>query len=456
MKLAKSPRSRTRQIIAALLTVVLVGGLGVILIVAFGSQSPSTNGDLVGADPALPPPDRSWLPTLNFSRAEPWPAGKQPTAPVGFTVTRYASGLDHPRWLYVLPNGDVLVAESSTVPREPKTIRETVQLWLQRRTGAVKESANRITLLRDSHGLGTAEQRFVFASGLHQPFGMLLLGDKFYVANTDSVWRFSYHDGDTHLEGGQNILDLPAGGYNNHWTRNIVVNRDGTKLYVTVGSGSNDGENGIDNEFHRANILEVNPDGSGLRVFASGIRNPNGLAWGPGTDVLWTVANERDMLGNDLVPDFLTSVKDGAFYGWPYSYWGKNIDERVKPQQPALVDKAIAPDYALGAHVAALGLAFYTGDLFPERFHSGAFIGEHGSWNRRPFTGYKVVFVPFRDGRPYGKPEDFLTGFMPANAQGIASGRPVGVAVDATGALLVADDVGDTIWRVAADQPRQR
>ncbi len=429
---------------------VIVGGA---LVVAFGRQAPSTNGDLVGADPPLPQPDKSLIPTINFSQAEPWPAGKQPIVPDGFKIAPYASGLDHPRWLYVLPNGDVLVAEASTAPREPKSIGEMVQSWLQRRAGAVKPSADRITLLRGGRG-GDFGGRYTFLSDLHQPFGMLLLNDQFYVANTDGVWRFPYRDGDTHLEGeGQKILDLPAGGYNNHWTRNIIANRDGTKLYVTVGSGSNVGENGIDNEFHRANILEINPDGSGLRVFASGIRNPNGLAFAPGTDVLWTVANERDMLGNDLVPDYLTSVKDGAFYGWPYSYWGKTIDERVKPPRPDLVATAIAPDYSLGSHVAALGLAFYTANAFPEHFRGGAFIGEHGSWNRRPFTGYKVVYVPFRDGKPDGKPEDFVTGFMPADQSGVTYGRPVGVAVDATGALLIADDVGDTVWRVAA-KPR--
>ena len=410
----------------------------VVLFAAVGGQSPSTDGDLVGADPALPQPDRSWLPTINFPQAEPWPPGKQPVARVGFVATRYASDLDHPRWLYVLPNGDVLVAESSTSPRKSQSIGEAVQFWLQRNTGTIKESANRITLLRDSREIGEVDQKFVFASGLHQPFGMALLDGMLYVANTDSVWRFPYRDGDTHLEGeGQKILDLPAGGYNNHWTRNIIANRDGTKLYVTVGSGSNVGETGIDNEFHRANILEVDPDGSGLQVFASGTRNPNGLAWAPSSNDLWTVVNERDMLGNDLVP-FLTRVKDGAFYGWPYSYWGKTIDERVRPQRPDLVETAIAPDYSLGAHVAALGLAFYTADAFPEHFRGGAFIGEHGSWNRCPFTGYKVVYVPFRDGRPYGNPEDFLIGFMPADKQGIAYGRPVGVAVDARGALLVA------------------
>jgi glucose/arabinose dehydrogenase len=339
------------------------------------------------------------------------------------------------------------------VPRRDRSIAQAVQIWLQRDAGSVKDSANRITLLRDSRRRGTAAERFVFATNLNQPFGMVLLGDHFYVANTDGVWRFPYHGGDTHLEGpGEKVLDLPAGGYNNHWTRNLIADRAGTKLYVTVGSGSNVGENGIDNEFHRANILQFNPDGSGLRVFASGLRNPNGLAFAPGTDTLWAVVNERDMLGNDLVPDYLTRVKDGGFYGWPYSYWGKNVDERVKPQRPDLIATAITPDYALGAHVAALGLTFNTGDALPEQFRGGAFIGEHGSWNRRPFAGYKVVFVPFRDGQPIGKPEDFVTGFMPADQQGVAYGRPVGVAIDQTGALLVADDVGNAVWRIAVER----
>lgn len=445
---------RIRKIAASILIGAVLAVLCVALLVTFGKQPPSTKGDIVGADPALPQPDRSLIPTVNFSHAEPWPAGKTPVAPDGFGVTPYASDLDHPRWLYVLPNGDVLVAEASTVPRQPKSIGETVQFWLQRRAGAIKPAADRITLLRNSHQPGEIGGRYTFLSGLHQPFGMLLLNGQFYVADTDGVWRFPYRDGDTHIEDkGEKILDLPAGGYNNHWTRNIVANRAGTKLYVTVGSGSNVGENGADNEFHRANILEINPDGSDLRVYASGIRNPNGLGFAPGTDVLWTVVNERDMLGNDLVPDYLTSVKDGAFYGWPYSYWGKTIDPRVKPQRPDLVEKAIAPDFSLGAHVAALGLAFYTAGAFPEHFRGGAFIGEHGSWNRRPFTGYKVVYVPFRDGRPDGKPEDFVTGFMPSDRTGVAYGRPVGVVVDASGALLIADDVGNTIWRVAA-KPR--
>ena len=446
-------RRRLRRIVGSLLAAAALAALGVGLLLIFGRESPSTKGDLVGAGPQLPSPHRSLVPTINFSQAQPWPAGKQPIAPDGFHVTAYASGLDHPRWLYVLPNGDVLVAEASTVPRRDRSIAQAVQIWLQRDAGSIKDSANRITLLRNGSKADMAEQRFVFASNLNQPFGMLLLNGNFYIANTDSVWRFPYRDGDTRLEGpGEKILDLPAGGYNNHWTRNLIANRAGTKLYVTVGSGSNVGENGIDSEFHRANILEFNPDGSGLRILASGLRNPNGLAFAPGTDTLWTVVNERDMLGNDLVPDYLTSIKNGGFYGWPYSYWGKNLDERVKPQRPDLVATAIAPDYALGSHVAALGLTFHTGDAFPQHFRGGAFIGEHGSWNRRPYSGYKVVYVPFRDGQPYGKPEDFITGFMPADRQGVAYGRPVGVAVDSTGALLIADDVGKTIWRVAAER----
>jgi glucose/arabinose dehydrogenase len=446
-------RRRRWLIFGYLLVAAVLLAVGVGLLLIFGREPPSGKGDLVGAGVQIPSPDRSLVPTINFSQARPWPAGTRPIAPDGFRVTAYASDLDHPRWLYVLPNGDVLVAEASTMPRRDRSIRQTVQAWLQRNAGSVKESANRIMLLRGAGKADAAEQRFVFASNLNQPFGMLLLGGKFYVANTDGVWRFPYRDGDTHLDGpGEKILDLPAGGYNNHWTRNLIANRAGTKLYVTVGSGSNVGENGIDNEFHRANILELNPDGSGLRIYASGIRNPNGLAFAPGTDTLWTVVNERDMLGNDLVPDYLTSVKDGGFYGWPYSYWGKNVDQRVKPERPDLAAAAITPDYALGAHVAALGLTFYSGDAFPQRFRGGAFIGEHGSWNRRPFTGYKVAFVPFHDGRPDGKPEDFVTGFMPADQQGIAYGRPVGVVVDSTGALLIADDVGDTVWRVAAER----
>jgi glucose/arabinose dehydrogenase len=426
--------------------------LGCILLLSGCHEAPSER-EVVGPSPTLPQPYDGWLPTLNFSTARLWPANANPNAPTGFKVARYASGLDHPRWLYVLPNGDVLVAESSTAPRAPKSVQERIQFWLQERAGVINPSANRITLLRDAEGDGMVNYRSTFLTSLHQPFGMALAGNVLYVANTDGVWQYPYHDGDTKIESkGQKLLDLPAGGYNNHWTRNIVVNREGTKLYITVGSGSNVGENGMENEFHRADILEMNLDGSSLRVFASGMRNPNGMGWAPGTNTLWTVVNERDMLGNDLVPDYLSSVKEGAFYGWPYSYWGQHVDSRVSLQRPDLVAKAIAPDYALGGHVAALGLTFYSGEQFPEHYRSGAFIGEHGSWNRRPFSGYKVVFVPFRNGHPAGSPEDFLTGFMPADKPGVTYGRPVGVAVDRTGALLVADDVGNMVWRVAANQ----
>lgn len=404
-----------------------------------------------GPHPVLPAPDKSLLPTANFSTAIPWPAGAKPMAPEGFGVTRYATALAHPRWIYLLPNGDVLVAESATVPKAPKSIMDRLQAWLERNNGSVMASANRITLLRDSKGTGTVDLRTTFLSGLNQPFGMALIGNMFYVANTDGVWRYPYHPGDTQITGkGQKILDLPAGGYNNHWTRNLLASRDGSKIYVTVGSGSNVGENGIANELHRANVLEINPDGTGLRVFASGMRNPNGLAFEPRSHTLWTVVNERDMLGDDLVPDYFTRVRDGDFYGWPYSYWGEHIDTRVNPARPDLVAKAIAPDYALGAHTAPLGLTFYTASAFPTHYRGGAFIGQHGSWNRRQYSGYKVIFIPFANGLPSGMPEDFLTGFMADPDNSIAYGRPVGVAVDRTGALLVADDTGDIIWRVAA------
>jgi len=411
------------------------------------SHEPQKN--LVGPHPILPAPDKSTIPTLNFSNAKGWPEGAAPHAPAGFTVTKFAGGFDHPRWLYQLPNGDVLVAESTTVPPPPKTLEDRLGIWLMKGAGENGMSANRITLLRDTKGEGRADMRATFASGLHQPFGMLLLGDKFYVGDTDALLRFSYRPGATHLDGaGEKILALPKGGYNNHWTRNVFANAAGTKLYVTVGSGSNVGEHGPANESHRANILEINPDGSGLRVLASGLRNPNGLAFEPTTHALWTTVNERDFLGNDLTPDYFTHVEDGGFYGWPYSYWGKHVDARVTPQRPDLVAKALTPDYSLGAHVAALGLAFYTASAFPSHYQGGAFIGEHGSWNRKPFSGYKVVFVPFRDGEPAGDPEDFLTGFMAADSSA-DYGRPVGVIVAKDGSLLVADDVGNAIWRVA-------
>ena len=362
-----------------------------------------------------------------------------------------ATGLDHPRWLHVLPNGDVLVAESNAPPRpeQGKGIKGWIKKLFMKRAGAGVASANRITLLRDADGDGTAETRTVFLQGLNSPFGMALVGRNLYVANSDAVVRFAYNDGATQItEPGVKIADLPAGPLNHHWTKNVIASRDGSRLYVTVGSNSNAGENGVEKEEGRAAILEVDIRNGSKRIFASGLRNPNGLAWEPASGVLWTVVNERDELGSDLVPDYLTSVKDGAFYGWPYSYFGQHVDERVQPPRPDLVARAIAPDYALGAHVAPLGLAADEGSALPAPFRSGMFVGQHGSWNRKPRSGYNVVFVPFAGGKPSGRPMEVLSGFV--SADGEAYGRPVGVALDKRGAMLVADDVGNIIWRVSA------
>jgi glucose/arabinose dehydrogenase len=345
-------------------------------------------------------------------------------------------------------SGDILVAEASTKPKPPKDEKEKQKQDLLRQAGNIMPSADRITLLRDADGDGVAEHRSVFLEGLNQPFGMLLLKDSFYVANTDGVLRFPWKE---KIDAqGKLILQLPAGGYNNHWTRNLIANAAGTKIYVTVGSASNIGENGIAEETRRANILEINPDGSGERIYASGLRNPNGMDWQPDTNVLWTAVNERDNLGDNLVPDYVTSVREGGFYGWPYSYFGAHLDLRVQPQQPDLVAKAIVPDFALGSHTASLGMVFYKAKAFPERYRGGMFIGQHGSWNRTQFVGCKVVFVPFHDRRPAPPVEDFLTGFLADPKTGRTNGRPVGVVVDRTGALLVADDTGNTIWRVSS------
>ena len=400
----------------------------------------------VGPDPTLPKPQSSLVPTVNIAPAKSWPQGAKPTAASGLEVAAFATGLDHPRWLYQLPNGDILVAETNAPPKPAETgIKAWFMKFIMRRATGAGQSPNRIRLLRDADGDGVAEVNKVFLDGLNSPFGMALIGDNFYVANADAIMRYPYKDGEI-TGAGTKVVDLPGGPLNHHWTKNILASKDGKKLYVTVGSNSNVGENGLDMEKDRAAIHELDLQTGKMRLFASGLRNPNGLAWEPTTDVLWTVVNERDELGNDLVPDYLTSVKDGAFYGWPYSYWGQNVDERVKDQQPDLVAKAIKPDYGLGAHVAALGLTFYDGTLLPAQYRGGAFIGEHGSWNREPRSGYKVVYVPFSGGKPAGQPIDILTGFV--NADGDAQGRPVGVASDKTGALLVADDVGNTIWRV--------
>ncbi len=402
-----------------------------------------------GPRPELPPPAKSLIPTINVAPAKSWPQGVTPTPASGLAVRAYAAGFDHPRWLYVLPNGDVLVAETNAPPKpeDSKGIRGWIMKLVMKRAGAGVPSANRITLLRDADGDGIAETRSVFLQGLHSPFGIALIGNTLYVADTDAVLRFPYQEGETKISArGEKLIDLPAGPINHHWTKNIVASRDGSRLYVTVGSNSNAAENGIDKETNRAAILEVDPATGKWQVFASGLRNPNGMSWQPQSGALWTVVNERDELGSDLVPDYMTSVKQGAFYGWPYSYYGQHVDERVKPQRPDLVAQALVPDYALGPHTASLGLVFNEGTLFPPHFRNGAFIGQHGSWNRKPRSGYKVIFVPFADGRPAGKPEDVLTGFL--DADGNARGRPVGVAIDKAGALLVADDVGNTIWRV--------
>jgi glucose/arabinose dehydrogenase len=409
-----------------------------------------------GPRPALPPPHEALIPTVLIAPAKGWPAGATPAAAAGLAVNAYAAGLDHPRWLYVLPNGDVLVAESNGPPRpdNARGIKGWVMKQVTKRAGGAVPSANRITLLRDADGDGIAETRTVFLSGLNSPFGMALVGSDLYVANTDSIMRFPYTAGATQIGApGVKVVDLPAGTINHHWTKNVIASGDGSRLYVTVGSNSNAAENGIDKEAGRAAILEVDPATGRSRLFASGLRNPNGLDWQPQSGALWAAVNERDELGSDLVPDFMTAVQDGAFYGWPYSYYGQQVDARVEPQRPDLVARAIAPDYALGTHTASLGLAFYRGSLLPQRYAGGAFIGQHGSWNRNPRSGYKVIFVAFDQGHPVAAPEDVLSGFV--NAEGDALGRPVGVAVDGLGALLVADDVGNVIWRVTPAASKQ-
>ena len=378
-----------------------------------------------------------------------------PEACAGLQVRAFAQGLKHPRWMLVLPNGDVLVAEAASEPAKTGwSPRAIVQSWAQRRSGSVTENANRISILRDNDGDGVAETQAVFLEGLRQPFGMALVGDNLYVANTDSVVRFPFRVGETRItDKGTKLLDLPVG---HHWTRTLLPSADGSKLFVTVGSGSNIGEKGMDIEKGRATILEFDLATGASRIFASGLRNANGMAIEPTTGALWTVVNERDELGDDLPPDYLTSVKDGGFYGWPYSYWGKTVDTRVQPQRPELVATAITPDYALGGHTASLGLAYYNGDQLPEQFRGGMVIGQHGSWNRTQYSGYKVVFVPFKEGRPSGPPIDVLAGFLKDDGSGKAYGRPVGVAVDGKGALLVADDTGNTIWRVTGGQGQSK
>ena len=402
-----------------------------------------------GPNPVLPPPQPAMVSTVNIAPAVGWANGQQPHAAAGFAVEAFADGLDHPRWLYVLPNGDVLVAETNKPPKEADGLRAWAMQQVQKAAGAGISSADRITLLRDRNGDGSPETRTVFLQGLFSPFGMVLVGNDFYVANADAVLRFPYEKGQTEITApGTKLADLPGGPINHHWTKSLVASPDGSKLYVGVGSNSNVAENGMEAEERRAAMLEIDRATGESRVYASGLRNPVGMDWEPQSGALWVAVNERDDLGDDLVPDYMTSVREGGFYGWPYSYYGQHVDARVEPQRPDLVAQAIVPDYALGAHTASLGLAFYDGDTFPERYQRGAFVGQHGSWNRSVPSGYKVIFVPFRDGRPAGMPEDVLTGFLAEN--GDALGRPVGVAVDQAGALMVADDVGNVVWRVTS------
>ncbi len=384
-----------------------------------------------------------------FSKVIGWPTDRTPIAPAGFSVTRFVDSLQNPRWIYVTPNGDVLVAESNTESKGIKKLKDKVSGKSKSQNQG--ESANRITLLRDGDKDGVPEIQQVFLSGLNQPFGMLVIGNSIYIANTDGVYQYAYQPGQTQINStGKKIVDLPAGGYNNHWTRNIIANSDNTKIYIAVGSGSNDGENGMDNEKRRANIIEINPDGSGERIFASGLRNPVGMDWAPGTSDLWTAVNERDDLGDNLVPDYLTHVKEGAFYGWPYAYFGPHEDPNFKGKQPELIKKTVVPDVDLGPHTASLGLAFYKHNKFPAIYQGGAFVGQHGSWNRSQLSGYQVVFVPFKNGRPTGKPENFLTGFISNEAKSEVYGRPVGIAILPDGSMLVADDASNTIWRIEA------
>ena len=436
------------------LAIVVVAVIAAAITVFLMSREEATVAieDQYGPDPILPQPNPQLLPTVHQAKARPWNDGEKPTPAQGYALTEFASGLKHPRWLHVLPNGDVLVAESNKPPQEESaiSIRRYAAEIIMGSAGANAPSANRISILRDADGDGVAELKQPFITGLFSPFGMALANGKLYVANANGIVAFPYQEGQTEITAEpEDIAPLPA-GLNHHWTKDIIASEDGTKLYATVGSNSNVGENGLDIEEGRAAVHEIDLATGQSRLFATGLRNPNGISRNPENGALWVVVNERDEIGSDLVPDYMTSVKDGAFYGWPYSYFGQNVDERVDPPRPDLVATAVKPDYALGAHTASLGLTFNTGDLFGEEMKNGAFIGQHGSWNRKPRSGYKVIFVPFSNGAPSGPPQDILTGFL--GSDDTARGRPVGVAIDRSGALLVADDVGNRIWRVTPQQ----
>lgn len=388
--------------------------------------------------------------SMNFSKVIGW-GDKMPIAPAGFTVSRYADGFQNPRWMYVTSNADILVAESnSNFTLVQKAAAVVVGA---NRADDLTRSADRITILRDTDNDGKPDFKDTLLTGLSQPFGMLVMGDWLYVANTDAIVRFPYKVGQTRItEKGEKIMDLPNGKINQHWTRNIIANADNSKIYVAVGSGTNVAEKGFENEVLRANVLEINPDGTGMKVYGSGLRNPVGMDWAPGTSTLWVAVNERDELGDNLVPDYLTGIKPGGFYGWPYSYFGQHVDPRIKEQQPELVKKAIVPDVDLGPHTASLGLLFYTKKAFPQQYQGAAFVAQHGSWNRSVLSGYKVVYVPFANGKPSGKPKDFLTGFIAELSKEKVHGRPVGLAMLPDGSLLVTDDVSNVIWKVSANK----
>lgn len=408
-----------------------------------GSPSYKSNKQQHSTSDTLILPEPYATPSVhNDSKVIGWPEDKTPIAPAGFTVTKFADGLDNPRWLYVAPNGDIFAA-----------LANTISDGFTKTPGIKKphaKSSNTILLFRDKDGDGVPEIQKVFLTGLNRPLGMLVLNNKFYVANTDGLWIYPYETGQTEITvPGTKILDLPAGGYNNHWTRNIIASKDGSKLYVSVGSGSNVAEHGIENEKRRADILEINPDGTGERIYASGLRNPVGMGWAPGTNTLWTAVNERDELGDELVPDYATSLKDGGFYGWPYAYFGQHPDPRLNGERHDLVAKTIVPDIPLGSHTASLGLVFNEKNYLTKEYAGGLFIAQHGSWNRSVLVGYRVIFVPFKNGKPSGPVQDFLTGFIKDRDNSIVYGRPVDVVFSQDGALLVTDDSGKTIWRVS-------
>jgi len=426
--------------------------VGLCLLLAGTVHSQHSSSGEFGPNPELGAPEEKWLPTLHIATAKGWGAYGAPQGAPGTVVTAVARGLKHPRWLYVLPNGDILVAESDAParPDDGKGLKGWIGEVVMKRAGSgAKLSANQITLLRDVQGDGARVERHIFLQGLNSPIGMALVGGNFYVADSDALLRFPYKPGDTEIRAqSMQVAVLPGGTINHHWTKSLIAGADGQKLYVGVGSNSNAAENGLAAESERASVWEINPGSGEHRIYASGLRNPVGLAWEPQTGALWVAVNERDEMGDHLPPDYMTGLHAGAFYGWPFSYYGQHIDARVKPQNSDLVAKAIAPDYALGAHTASLGLCWSGGSTLPEPFRQGMFVGQHGSWNRKTHSGYKVIFVPFADGKPSGAPIDVLTGFLSAKDE--ALGRPVGVAMDKRGALLVADDVGDVVWRVSA------